>query len=40
VKLEDYRKNVPTLGNGWFALVQYNHKNKELIKRIETGAML
>lgn len=37
MNLEDYRKNVPALGDGWFRLVQYNRKNKELIKRIETG---
>ena len=36
-QLQDYRPNVPYYGRGWFSLVQYNSKNKELVNKLEKG---
>jgi endo-beta-N-acetylglucosaminidase D len=40
MELEDYRNGVPILGSAWFTLVQYNRKNKQLIKKLEKGELV
>ena len=39
MELQDYR-SIMAFGDGWFTLVQYNRKNKQLIKKLEKGELV